>query len=199
MSRAGSGSRGFTLLELLVAMAIFSIMAALAYGGLSSVLNSSDGVEREAERLRNLQQVLLLLERDFDQLTLRDIRDEYGDRQPAFRGGQDWIEFTRGGWSNPAGQPRSSLQRIAYTQRERRLVRAYWYVLDRAQDSAPLETELLNSLDLMQLRYLDEAGRWISYWPVENPSAQVAPLPRAIELQLDDLHWGRITRLFVLR
>lgn len=191
-------SAGFTLLELLVAIAIFAVVALLAYGGLATVLDAREDTAAGAARLRALQQTMLMLQRDLDQLAPRGIRDEYGDHKPALHGGADWIEFTRGGWSNPAEQPRSQLQRVAYTLRERRLVRAHWQVLDRAQDSAPFEAELLDQVRLLRVRFLDAQGEWQDAWPPLNAQDgnQGAEPPRAVEITFELEHWGSVTRLF---
>ena len=108
--------RGFTLIELLVALLVFAVMSVLAYGGLRSVLDASAGAGAHADRLASLQRTFMALARDVEQLADREIRDEYGDRQPALRVGADerLLELTRAGWRNPAGQTRSTLQRVAY-------------------------------------------------------------------------------------
>lgn len=191
-------SAGFTLLELLVAIAIFAVVALLAYGGLATVLDAREDTAAGAARLRALQQTMLMLQRDLDQLAPRGIRDEYGDHKPALHGGADWIEFTRGGWSNPAEQPRSQLQRVAYALREQRFVRAHWQVLDRAQDSAPFEAVLLDQVRLLRVRFLDAKDEWQDAWPPLNAQDgnQEAEPPRAVEITLELEHWGSVTRLF---
>lgn len=197
-----TGRNGFTLLELLVAIAVFAVVALLSYGGLATVLDAREETEVNAERLRALQQTMLMLQRDLDQTAPRGIRDEYGDQQPAMHGGPDWIEFTRSGWSNPADQQRSQLQRVAYALREHNLVRAHWQVLDRAQDSAPFEAPLLAQTRTLRLRFLGANGEWQDTWPPPTPGdapmAQ-ALLPRAIELELELEHWGSMKRLFRIR
>lgn len=193
---------GFTLLELLIAVAVFAIMAALAYGGLSSVLRAREESTASALRLRALQQTMLLLGRDLDQALPRTIRDEYGDVKPALYGGTDWIEFTHDGWANPTAATRSELQRVAYTVRDKQLVRDSWQVLDRAPDSKPYEAPLLDKVKSLQLRYLDAAGNWQESWPSQqsdntSPQQQL-PLPRAVEVTLELERWGTIRRLFRL-
>ena len=125
---------GFTLVELLVALLVFGIMSVLAYGGLRSVLDAAASAGAHADRLAGLQRTFTMVGRDVEQLTARDIRDEYGDRQPALRvGGSELLmELTRAGWRNPAGQARPTLQRVAYRLDERTLYRLQWGVLDRA-------------------------------------------------------------------
>lgn len=192
---------GFTLLELLVALSIFALLAAMAYGGLNIVLRERQATEQQAARLAQLQMTFLWLGRDLEQIVNRSIRDEYGDRQPALRGvefGRYRLELTRGGWRNPAGRARSNLQRMAYGLQDGELVRTYWNVLDRAQDSQPVETVLLDGVDKLELRFLDDKKQWRDTWPTTTADSESAgdKMPLAIEVSLETEAEGRITRLF---
>jgi len=191
---------GFTLLELLVALSIFALLAAMAYGGLNTVLKTRRATDVQAERLTRLQQTFFWLERDIVQAIDRPVRDEFGDPQPAMIGvtlGDLRLQLTRNGWRNPIGRPRSDLQRVAWGLQDDRLMRYYWSVLDRAQDSKPLATEMLDGVDRLELRFLDQAGKWGEVWPAVNRGVTSSdPLPRAVEVTLETEREGRITRLF---
>lgn len=192
---------GFTLIELLVAITIFSVLAAMAYGGLSSVLNSERTLDAAARRLNAIQQTMLFVARDLNQLSGRAIRDEFGDTQPALRSQlnrQPGIEFTRGGWSNPAQQMRSTLQRVGYTVEEKQLIRYSWLALDRAPDSQPLRLVLLEDVTALQLRFMDDQRAWGEQWPLLGGAPATAPLPRAVELTLELTDLGTLRRLMVL-
>lgn len=192
---------GFTLIELLVALAVFAVLAVMAYGGLRSVLDTQRQLERQVARLTELQAAFALLSRDVEQIIDREIRDGFGDRQPAVttRGGA-LLEFTRTGWRNPLPDSRRShLQRVAYAIREDRLVRLSWNVLDRAQDSEPVEYALLGEITAFEVRVLDDANQWHDSWPPQQSSAGgtvAPPLPKAIEITVDAPGWGRVPRLF---
>ena len=80
---------GFTLLELLVAVAVFAILSAMAYGGLSNVIDNSRQTEASMERLQQVQLAMLKLSRDFTQLVQRKIRDEYGNTRGYILAGED--------------------------------------------------------------------------------------------------------------
>jgi general secretion pathway protein J len=185
---------GFTLLELLVALAIFAVVAALAYGGLRVVLDARERTDAQAQRLAEIQMALAFLTRDLEQAVDRPIRDELGDRRPALLGGTGAaLEWTHGGWRNPAGQARSSLQRVAYAHDANRLVRRSWAVLDRAHDSAGNDTVLLEGVTALELRFLDGQMEWQTFWP---PAIEDAPgLPRAVELRLELEDGTGISRL----
>ncbi|MGD8560476.1 MAG: type II secretion system minor pseudopilin GspJ [Gammaproteobacteria bacterium] len=194
-------STGFTLLELVVAMAVFAIMAAIAYSGLNNVLLARSQTEVHSEQLHQLQLAMNWLARDIEQIVDRGVRNEYGEPLPAVIG-NDFegylLELTRGGWRNPANQPRSHLQRVAYAVRDEQLVRAYWRVLDRAEDSKAYEAVLLDGVKGVEIRYLDEQGEWHSSWPDQllgQPAENLPSIPRAIEVNVDTKQFGKITRL----
>jgi len=184
-----------------VALAIFSLLAVMSYNGLKTVLNQQAATEIQADALAEMQKVYLLVQRDIEQVMPRPVRDEYGDEQPALAGG-DELQLTRGGWSNPAGRLRSSLQRVGYAYEDRQLVRYSWTVLDRAQDSEPRRQVLLDDIEEMTIRYLAGNNEWDESWP--NPlssggaPAAAAGLPKAVEITLDHERFGPLVWLFRL-
>lgn len=193
---------GFTLLELLVAMAVFAVLAVMAYQGLNAVLTNREAVERQADRLRELQTAWLVIGRDIQQAAPRPVRDELGGELASLKGGEGFIpllEFSRAGYRNPAGLQRSTLERVAYELKLNELSRWRWRVLDRAQDSRPVERVLLTGVRGVALRFLDESREWQATWPPPNrEAAEVTRSPRAVEVTLELEDWGRITRLFAL-
>ncbi|MDX1654484.1 MAG: type II secretion system minor pseudopilin GspJ [Candidatus Competibacteraceae bacterium] len=193
--------RGFTLLELLVALAVFSIMAIAAYSGLESVLRLRAGVERQAEALGRLQMAFTLIQRDVEQAIPRPIRNEFGQEQPALIGGRvsgDPLALTRTGWDNPLNQLRSSQQRVVYRLEQDRLLRLYWPTLDRSGYGEPRRVELLGGVEAVALRFLDADNQWQGEWPPRDAAGEAGALPRALELTLELEDWGPIVRLFML-
>ena len=193
-------SRGFTLLEMLVAVAIFAILAVVAHSGLNTVLLTQARVEESARALTELQQAYRWLQRDLEQVIARPVRDQLGGELLPLQAGSRvgvMLELTRGGWRNPAGQDRSTLMRVAYRLDGDTLIRHQWLVLDRAQDSEPLDRELLAGVEALELRWLDASGDWQPQWP--PPNAQDSPgLPRAAEINLRLADRGELRWLFLL-
>ena len=193
---------GFTLLELLIAMAIFATIAVISYSGLSSMLKTSKAVEIDAARLKEIQIAVLFMQRDLLQSVNRPIREEYGSTLEALRSsdqGDVLLEFTHGGYRNPAGFLRSSLQRVGYgIDDDENLVRYIWPVLDRSQDTKFGKHELLPKVNNIQFRFLDKSNSWAESWPPITTENKVAGLPRAVEITFDLTDWGRIKRLIVL-
>lgn len=191
--------RGFTLLELMIVLGIFAVLAVMAYGGLNSVLTSRAHIARSLERTGALQKAYLRLRDDLQQLRARPVRDGYGEPQAALVALHDGrVEFTRGGWRNPLSLPRSTLQRVTYrVDDQQRLVREAWPVLDRAQDSEPTPTVLLDRVEEARWRFLDASLQWQDRWPPTTiaGSAGVEP-PRAVELTLGTADLGELRLLF---
>ncbi len=190
-------SRGFTLLELLVALGIFGLVAAMAYGGLQTVLNAREQTTRQLERLAGLERAMLFLGRDLIQIVDRPIRDELGDARPALIGGEahnNSLELTRSGWANPAEARRSTLQRVGWELKEESLFRSAWGVLDRAHDSEPYSVPMLRGVQDFTIRFLSAQREWTDSWPSPEENAPALPLAISVSLELED--WGTVERLW---
>jgi len=197
-----SSNKGFTLLELLVALAIFGLLAAMSYGGLQTVLEQQSHTEEAATRLGELQKMYLVMQRDIEQVVPRTVRDEFGDAQLPLVGSEA-LQLTRGGWRNPAGRQRSTLQRVGYAFDDQQLVRYRWSVLDRAQDSEPLEQPLIEDVEGMGLRYLGRNDEWREQWPdttavIDVDTGELPALPKAIEVSIEHKTFGTLVWLFQL-
>ncbi len=175
-------------------------MSVMAYGGLRTVLDSRDETARQAARLAELQKMVMVVQRDFEQVVNRPIRDGFGDPQrPLLAPGPEGaaVEFTHGGWRNPTLARRSSLQRVAYEVDDGKLLRRTWNVLDRAQDSKSFSAPLCKKVTEIELRMLDNDGKWQTSWPPDASGGNdPGPVPRAIEFSVDLEDLGRVTRLF---
>jgi len=198
-------NRGFTLFELLVAMSIFAIVSYMAYTGLLQVMDARAHTQRVENRLARLQMTFLSIGRDIQHMTNRPVRSEYGDEIAALKGGElgDYrLELTRTGHRNPARAPRSLLQRIAYVVEDEKLYRVTWPVLDRAQNTEPRRTMLLDKTENLEIRFLEKDGEWLSEWPAANAQAGnprgVITSPRAVAIKVTLPDMGEINRIFIL-
>ncbi|MEQ8205571.1 MAG: type II secretion system minor pseudopilin GspJ [Woeseia sp.] len=192
---------GFTLIEVLVAMAIFALMSALAYGALSRTIASSEILGDRMTRLQAIQRTIRQMDQDFTQLAPRPIRKDLADSySPALEAdGLSGLalELTRSGWSNPNALPRSTLQRVAYVVEAEELRRYYWHVLDRTYSNEPVIVTLLDGIDSMAVRYLMDNGEWSDQWPPQRQGSapDLRQRPRAVEVVLSLINEGEISRL----
>jgi general secretion pathway protein J len=106
-------------------------------------------------------------------------------------------EVTRGGWSNTAGQQRSTLQRVSYALIDDVLKRSYTTALDTVQGATPVVQDLLSGVKTIQFRYLDANQTWQNQWPpaTMNPPESLWTRPVAVEVTIEFKDWGRIRRL----
>lgn len=194
-------SRGFTLLELLVAIAILALIAVGAYKLLVETIANRDRGMQQERSLQALQRAEMLMQRDLLQAVARSVRDEFGDAQPGFWFPQENVmEFTRRGWRNPLQEARSDLVRVRYRLANGQLIRERWQVLDRARTSVPEKIVLLDHVDAFQLQVFAE-GNWGSTWPLLGQTPQEKqnlPLPAAVEIRLTLQPWGEIRRVIAL-
>ncbi len=193
--------RGFTLLELLIAITIFSIIASFVYAGLNIVLETKQQTEQHLQRLAKLQLGLHLMQQDIEQAVERPIRDEYGDTQPALRGGglsDMLLELTRAGYANPMKLPRSQLQRVGYQLEDKTLYRVSWPVLDRAQDTQAHRQKLFDGIDNLSLTFFDADMKRKTSWPAEatGNTTETTALPKGIELVIETQAMGTLRRVF---
>ncbi|UTW07394.1 type II secretion system minor pseudopilin GspJ [Pseudomonas benzenivorans] len=196
-------SRGFTLLELLIAIAIFALLGLGTYRMLDSVLRTDSATRAHEQQLRELVRAMAAFERDVLQVVARPVRDPFGDARPALLGeevGGAAVELSRAGWRNPLGRVRAGVQRVRWQLSGEQWQRRYWNVLDQAQDSQPQVQQALHGVMRLQLRYQDGLGAWHDSWPPPGGRGDEAlvVLPQALELVLEHRRYGELRRLLRL-
>lgn len=156
---------GFTLLEMVVAISIFSIIAALSYSALNNFLDARDHITTRSDEIASLQRVFILLERDLRHVVPRPVRDGFGDSEAAVVSRDDdplavgeLIRFTTI-QSAPSSHDLHQLKRAAWRLSDGILSRISWRVLDRDQDSVEYERQLFHGVagvDITFYTYDDE-------------------------------------------
>jgi general secretion pathway protein J len=194
--------RGFTLIELMVAVVIFAILAALGYASLAKTIRFHEITDDNLRKLHDLQTAVRLLGQDFEQLAPRPVRDPLGGpNQPALAADARSayaVLLTRGGWTNNAGIQRPSLQRVGYLVDNGILRRDSWTVLDATPNNEPVRREIIHGVKRFEIRYMDISRQWITQWPPPGSpipqSERTRPIAVEVTLELDG--WGVISRIF---
>ena len=196
---------GFTLLEVLIAISIFSIIGLSAHHVLQLVISSAAVARTQSESLSQLQRAMFLISNDLEQVVDRPIRDDRSEWTDALvtNRGSYLLEFTRHGWRNPLRLPRSNLQRVAYALQRipeptapgrysYSLVRYHWQVRGGRSSVRPQGMVLLENILDTRFRFLDRQGIWHSAW-LKNA---VEALPLAVEVDIETKRAGMVRRVF---
>lgn len=190
---------GFTLVEVLLALAIFGVIAVLAYRATAALTEGEARLSAEARRWRTLEALFTRFEADIRQAVPRGSR--VGSRiepawlaLPADGAGNAALVFTRAG-AEFADDPGLAGQRIGYRLRGHAVEIAYWPRVDNAADVQPAVYTLADGVNGFRVAYLGRAGAWRDSWPVPGESA----LPRAVRVDLTLDSGEAVERWFALR
>lgn len=196
LAQGSALQRGFTLVEMLVAVAIFALASALAFGGLTALLRARADLDASNQRLGRLQFAVAMIERDVRSVAARHVRDEFGAPRLALQGETGRVELTRSGYANSLQQARAELERVAYVLERGQLQRQRAVVLDRVSASAIVRDDLLDRVERIEFRYLDVEGREHARWP--PPQGSRGTMPRAVRVTLQLSDFGELVRLLEL-
>lgn len=194
-------SRGFTLVEMLVAMVAFSLVAAAAAGILNLSLRNASAFEETDGATRQLQIARTIMRADFAQIARRPVRDTYGAAIPAVfvggagEAGDPMLRFVRHGWDNPDGaEERSSLQYIEYAVEGGALVRRTRPYLDPTPDTPVTATTLISDVRGVTVSFLSR-GQWSDKWLAANVQGA---LPDAVALEMKVAAAGGLRQAFLV-
>jgi general secretion pathway protein J len=191
---------GFTLVEMLVAIAILGIMSGVAYRVLDTMLATRDQVGAEYRRWQDVARAVAWIERDLEALQARPIRDPSNQLAAPLVGSaarppadQASIAFTRSGDPEEGGRA-AAPRRVGYRVHDGALERLSWSVLDQAPRSTPTATAILSGVAGLAVRYRDAQGKWQQQWPSPAAPGEIA-LPTALDMTLRLASGERITRI----
>ncbi len=171
--------QGFTLVEMMVALLIFGILAAAGVALLASAVRAQGVAAKKLDEVGSLNRLDAVMTADLAQAMPRATRDESGTVRPAFEGGNGTplLRLVRGGWENPDSDDRPSLQKVEYRLNEGVIERVAYPMLDGA---APLQAAaMLDRVSQVKLRYR-LAGAWSDTWQGQPRT----PLPDAVEIRI---------------
>ncbi|MDT8410283.1 MAG: type II secretion system minor pseudopilin GspJ [Wenzhouxiangellaceae bacterium] len=186
---------GFTLIEVLAAVLVFGLLAAISYGSLTTLATASADYRDRSTQFAEIQRSVAFLDNDLRQLVSRAARQPDGSMSPALAGARRELIARRAGRDNPSRLPRSQLQQFAWRLDGRELVREVWPNLVISPDTGPSGQSRFGQITAMELRYRDANGAWHRQWPA---GGRPETLPSAIEYVLETARFGRIRRLIAL-
>jgi general secretion pathway protein J len=193
------GQKGFTLLEVLIAIAIFSLISLSSFTIFDTVLSSSESAKNRSERQNELQRAFIILERDILQIARRSTRLNgeaplEGFLQTSgntFVSDEQALAFVRHGWTNPGLLlPRSDMQAVAYRLVDATLERLHFNFVDAVVGEEPKIRPLISDVSTLKFEYYNE-DKWQKTWSEKS-------LPLAIAIEIDTKDYGVIRRQFLV-
>lgn len=192
---------GVTLLELLVAIFIFSLISSLAFAGLYQIRQAHDSIHTTMQRVNEIRVALAVMEQDLHYATPRMIRGLTDNVEPAFQGSsaltQTQMEWSRSSPDSTPSPQTAGLKRVHYYVRDKILYRAVWTHLDRTPDAQAVEHALLSQVDQWRLIFHGPLNQVFELWPPLPNNPHLIPNAVDIELQLAD--FGTLRRLVVIK
>jgi len=193
--------KGFTLLEILIALTIFAILATITSSSLYYAFNTRNLVNIQANRLNELQLAISIIQQDTLQIVDRAIRGNEMRQFPVLVGQSEYMEFTRDGFVNPKSrQKRSTLKRIGLACLDGALVHRTWNSLDPIDRNQYEDRVLIKNVNKCTFSYLNQNLQSLPEWREEalNEEQQTEIFPKALQINLTLKDWGPINLLFIV-
>ncbi len=190
-ARSPSGERGFTLVEMLVALSLFAAIAAMGVGLLRSSVDTQDAVQDRLKAMSGVNRVRALMANDLAQALPRPTRGASGEAIPAFAGSETGFALVHGGAGSLEAGSRPNVERVAYAFAGGEWRRAVQPMLD----GTPLGDgdRLVGEVTGAAIRYRDDRGQWAGSWNSEPGDR----LPRAVEVRLTRRGGAPLVMLFL--
>ncbi|KXF82535.1 type II secretion system protein GspJ [Enterovibrio coralii] len=193
-------TKGFTLIEVLLALAIFAMVGLGVQQVFSGVLNSNEQTQEAGDSLKTLQRALIIMDSDFRQMMARQYRNggeeaeekllEFGD--DLLDSESQGIRFVRGGWVNPQQLfPRGEVVKVGYRIQDDTLERIRWMYADDSSAVEPAVMPVMDGVKDISFEVLGEDS-WTKNWDAPMQ------MPKALRVKLDTERYGELTRVYIL-
>ncbi|WP_089137716.1 type II secretion system minor pseudopilin GspJ [Vibrio rumoiensis] len=195
-------SKGFTLIEVMVAIMVFASLSIAAYQVVNQVQRSNQLSAEKTARLQDMQRAMIIMDSDFRQMVARSFKGRanatgnrvlYSDEY-LLDSQSHGILFTRLGWQNPQQAfPRGEIVKVGYRVVGNQLERVWWRYPDTPEGQEPLHKSLLAQVENLDFRFYDgDKENWQETWQVETQ------LPAAVEVTLELKDYGTIRRVYLI-
>jgi general secretion pathway protein J len=193
--------KGFTLIEILIALTVFAILATLTSSSLFYAFTARTRVNAQAERLNSIQLAVSLIQQETTQAVARSIRGNDLHVFPVFVGQPQYLELTHDGNINPKSlEKRSTLKRIALLCMENKLLHRTWESLDPVDRNKYEDKILLDDVTECHFNFLNQNSQPLQEWREQavNQNQKKELLPKAIQINITLREWGNMNLLFII-
>jgi general secretion pathway protein J len=192
--------RGFTLIEVMIALMVFAVLGTITSMVLSHAFDTRARVNAKEHQLEDLQLALTLISRDTTQIIERSSLGNNLRQFPPFVGLPTYIEFTRGGLDAQAYLKESSLKRVAYHCKDSKLIRESFKQLDTPNRAQHQSRIVLDNLEQCSFAYLSASRQvlteWRAYALAQNQKKET--LPSAIQFSFTIKGMGNMVLVYII-
>ena len=193
-------AKGFTLIEILVAIFLASLIVILVFSGLSTSLSMN---EKTLNRSNLLSQITLtdkIIKRDLLHALDRKARDERGDELDSPLFGETLLNegiFLAFSIHTPIkDNSQGALKWVEYSKEGTQIIRSEYSYADKVLDSLMHTSILLESVDSLDLKFFNQ-GSFTEVWPPQE-TVEFSELPQMIEISFKFKLYGDIFRRYLL-
>ncbi len=198
-------TKGFTLIEVIIALFIFAILSVVGYKGLDSLIQTKERVAAEDDKWQQLILFFDRIELDVKQAVNRPIRTRDGSLEPAFIGRATYageygaqLIFSRFGDQEQTGFLMDT-RRVAYRLHDGAIELLIWPSLDAAPNAKPQVFKVLTHVAQISFGYLTQDGRLANVWPNTLDLSQTKSFaPSALRMSIKLESGETVTRIFAL-
>jgi general secretion pathway protein J len=190
--------RGFTLVELMVALFLFAMIATAAVAAMTFSLQAEESLSAREAAIGRLETAHAVMKADFAQAVARPAREPLGAlRRPDTTARDDALIVTlvRRGWTNPGRlAARGSLQQVDYRLEEGRLIRRSWARANPARETPVYDQVLLENVTSADF-FIRSGTRWQEVDTITF--ARTGALPPAVAFEMETADFGRLRQQFL--
>lgn len=197
-------NQGFTLIELIVAIAIFAIISVIAYRIISALVITKNVITETQNKWGDLTFTMNRLDEAWSRAIPLVIRDASGAILPAFQGKNNLsgntdaqLEFSLSGIIGDSVYGPVPPQRIGFRFINHNLYLLTWPVLNRVLTTSPQVNLLLSGIDSFQVSFLNTDQKWYDNWPLNITG--ITRLPQAFKIRIQLSTKEEIVRQWALK
>ena len=180
-------ARGFTLIELMVAVVIFAIISVVSYRIISSLVTTKQVAGAAQEKWGNLSLTMSNLGNSFNRTIPLLVRDQDGNILPAIYGKpklngvyDSQLELSLSGYVGDEVLGNSPPKRIGYRFYSGSLYLVSWPALNRVVTTQPEIDLLADNVQTFVVTYLYPDSEWRDSWPPIG--GDPASVPKGVKL-----------------
>ena len=175
--------KGFTLIEVLISLAILSIIAIVSTNFLQSSIDLRNQSKSKVDDIKVFNLGVSTIRRDLMSTVNLPMRDNFGNQLPNFIGSNTDKKITFLGFINRIDSSRSSISRIEYLFDDTKFIRRVYFTADPYDYDDHIDSVIFDNIDDVEIFFLSD-NRWFTEWPAGQTTAY--KIPKLVKIEIND-------------